>query len=90
MGVWATVNGIRAMVIERVIDWDGEEHFRVFYSRDAAGNAPGGVGIPGMAATGSVVWDCRNSEWLVPTRRVRRDESLNEREVQELEGQWAE
>lgn len=84
MGVWATVNGIRAMVIERVIDWDGEEHFRVLYSRDAAGNAS----IPGVAAPNSVVWDCRRSEGLVPTRRVGRGEPLSEREVQNLERQW--
>jgi len=88
MGVWATVNGIRAMVVERVVDWDGEEHFRVLYSRDNDG-AIAKSGIPGIAYPPNISWDCKCSTAMVPTRIVGQSDKLTEKEVWELERQWA-
>lgn len=87
MGVWATVNGIRAKVLECVVEWDGEEHFRVRYARDAKGN-PVGEGIPGIAAPWMIVWDGFSSPRLVPIRRTVMEENLTPKEVWELERQW--
>jgi len=90
MGVWATVNGVRAMVLERVVEWDGEEHYHVLYSRDAEGNLARGGGIPGLAEPDKISWDCKCAESLVPVREVKQTDKLSAREVWELEQQWAE
>jgi len=89
MGVWATVNGVRAMVLEHVVEWDGEEHYRVLYSRDADGNLAK-EGIYGLAEPSKIVWDCKCAESLVPVREVKQTDKLSAREVWELEQQWAE
>jgi len=76
------------MVVERVVDWDGEEHFRVLYSRDNDG-AIAKSGIPGIAYPPNISWDCKCSTAMVPTRIVGQSDKLTEKEVWELERQWA-
>jgi len=81
------VNGIRAMVLERVVEWDGEEHYRVLYSRDAEGNL---AKVHGLAEPDKIIWDCKCAEVLVPVREVKQTDKLSDREVWELEQQWTE
>lgn len=87
MGVWATVNGIRAKVLECVVEWDGEEHFRVRYAKDSHGESVK-EGIPGVAAPWMIAWDGLGSPRLVPIRRTAMDENLTQKEIWDLERQW--
>lgn len=88
MSEWATVNGIRAKVLECVVEWDGEEHFRVRYAKDADGNLVR-EGVPGIVAPRMIVWDGIGSPRRVPIRRTTMDENLTPKEVWDLERQWA-
>jgi len=88
MGVWATVRGVRAMILERVrTSWDGDEHYRVLYSRDQDGNlAPHGV--HGIVPPEDVIWDSASAPRMVKFRAIEKSEKPTEKEIQELEEQW--